>query len=105
MPSIFKSITATAAVILFAGTAQAAEIKVDIQGFKFKPAQINVSVGDTVAFTNRDGAPHTASAVDGSFETGTLSKGKSKSIAFDSAGTYAFFCAIHPKMKATVVVK
>ena len=105
MPRLSKSIIATGAVILLASTAQAAEIKVDIQGFKFKPAVINVSVGDTVTFTNRDGAPHTATAVNGSFETGTLGKGKSNSIAFDSAGTYAIFCAIHPAMKATVVVK
>lgn len=105
MTKFYTSIIAAGAAISFASMAQAAVIKADIEGFAFKPATINVSVGDTVTFTNRDGAPHTATAVNGSFRTGTLRRGQSESITFNSAGTYAIFCAIHPAMKGTVVVK
>jgi hypothetical protein len=63
-----------------------------------------VNVGDTITWTNQDTAPHTATASDGSFDTGNLSKGKSGSITFSKAGTFAYICSIHPSMKGTVTV-
>ncbi len=78
---------------------------VTIKNFAFGPATVNVSVGDTVTWTNQDGAPHTATANDGSFDTGQLTKGKSGSHTFSKAGTFAYICSVHPNMKGTVVVK
>ena len=75
-----------------------------IQNFAFAPATISVTVGDTVTWTNRDSAPHTATASNGSFNTGTLKKGQSGSAAFSKPGRFAYICAIHPNMKGTVVV-
>jgi plastocyanin len=82
----------------------AASTGVTIKDFKFAPASISVSVGDSITWTNQDVAPHTATANDGSFDTGNLSKGKSGSITFSKAGTFAYICSIHPSMKGTVTV-
>ena len=53
---------------------------------------------------NMDSAPHTATADDGSFDTGTLEKGKLKSETFKEPGTYTYYCEIHPTMHGTVEV-
>ncbi|HEX7290611.1 MAG TPA: plastocyanin/azurin family copper-binding protein, partial [Conexibacter sp.] len=55
-------------------------------------------------WTNADAASHTATADDGSFDTGTLAQGRSGSHAFTSAGTFAYHCTIHPSMHGTVTV-
>jgi plastocyanin len=78
---------------------------VPIKDFEFKPAKVTVNEGDTINWTNEDTAPHTATASDGSFDTGNLKKGASGSHKFTKSGTFAYICAIHPNMKGTVVVK
>ncbi|MEP0520866.1 MAG: cupredoxin family copper-binding protein [Hyphomicrobiales bacterium] len=105
MNKYFKSAMAAGTAIILSGIAHAADIKADIQGMSFNPGTITIAVGDTITFTNRDGAPHTATAEDGSFTTATLRKGKSETLTFATAGTYAFFCKIHPGMKGTIIVK
>jgi plastocyanin len=83
----------------------AASTAVPIKGFAFKPATVTVKEGDTVTWTNQDTAPHTATASDGSFDTGNLKKGASGSHKFSKAGSFAYICAIHPNMKGKVVVQ
>jgi plastocyanin len=85
-------------------TAAAASTGVTIKNFKFAPASTSVHVGDTITWTNQDIAPHTATANDGSFNTGSLSQGKSGSHTFTKAGSFAYICSIHPSMKGTVTV-
>ncbi len=80
-------------------------VTVTIKNFAFEPATITIAAGDTVVFVNEDGAPHTATASNGTFDTGNLSTGESGSISVIDAGTYEYFCAIHPAMKGTVVVE
>ena len=96
--------TLTAAIFL-AGAAWAETISVDIKSFKFDDAEITIAVGDSIVWLNQDGAPNTATAGDGSFDTGRLGKGVSGEILFTVAGTYDYICTIHPSMKGTVVVK
>lgn len=100
--------TATVAVPLMAATARAASHAaahdVTIENFAFSPADLTIDAGQTVTFTNADGAPHTATATDGSFDTGRLNKGESASLTFSTAGTYAYACAFHPMMKGTITV-
>lgn len=93
-----------AALPLLAVPARAATHQVAIEGMAFVPADITVAVGDTVVFTNNDGAPHTATADNGSFDTGRLSRGQSGQLTFGQAGTYTYFCAVHPRMKGSITV-
>lgn len=61
--------------------------------------------GQTVQVVNDDGAPHTVTAVDGSFDTGTIDGGTGGAfVAPDAEGVYAFFCAIHSSMTGELTV-
>lgn len=78
--------------------------KVDIVEFTYQPDPVVVQTGGKVVWQNQDAAPHTATADDGSFDTGTIEKGKIGSETFKEAGTFTYFCEIHPTMKGTVEV-
>ena len=82
----------------------AASASVTIRDFRFSPASVTVNVGETVTWTNAGPTVHTATASDGSFDTGNLRKGQSGSHTFDEAGTYSYICTPHPNMKGTVKV-
>ena len=78
---------------------------VSIQDFSFTPGSLVVTAGQTVTFTNNGMASHSATADDGSFDTGVLAGGGQKaSVTFTKVGTFAYFCKIHPGMKATIMV-
>jgi plastocyanin len=85
------------------GEAARAE-KVKIVEFVYGPDPVTVQVGGKVTWQNEDTAPHTATADDGSFDTGTIEQGKIKSETFKQAGTFTYFCEIHPTMHGTVEV-
>jgi plastocyanin len=78
--------------------------KVDIVEFTYQPDPVVVQAGGKVIWQNQDAAPHTATADDGSFDTGTIEKGKIGSETFKEAGTFAYFCEIHPTMHGSVEV-
>jgi plastocyanin len=77
---------------------------VTIADFSFTPGSITIAAGQSLTFVNTGRARHSATAADGSFDTGTLAGGASKRIAFPKAGTFPYFCIIHPDMKGTVLV-
>jgi len=79
--------------------------KVTIKNFVFDPAIVTISPGEKLIFVNEDAAPHTATANSGDFDTAQLNQGESGTIVINDAGTYEYFCTIHPAMKGTVVVK
>lgn len=83
----------------------AAPVTVAIEGFAFAPATVEVTKGHAVIWTNADGARHSATADDGSFDTGLLKRGESGEVQFDKPGTYTYFCKAHRNMKGTVIVK
>jgi len=85
------------------GEAARAE-KVKIVEFVYGPDPVTVQVGGKVSWQNEDTAPHTATADDGSFDTGTIEQGKIKSETFKQAGTFTYFCEIHPTMHGTLEV-
>ncbi|MGW0653472.1 cupredoxin domain-containing protein [Streptomyces umbrinus] len=87
--------------------AAAADHQVDIMGNKFGDGkQLVVKVGETVQWTNHDTAPHTVTTTKGpkKFDSGTVEKGDSWSYTFTTAGTYEYYCAVHPDMVASVKV-
>lgn len=84
--------------------AYAATFAVNIQGFAYAPTPITIRVGDTVTWTNRDSAQHSARFV--GMGTAILSQGQSGSLTFGAAGTFNYDCAVHgAAMKGTVVVQ
>jgi len=85
--------------------APAQAIDVTIKNMAFNPAQITVSAGTTVRWTNQDSITHTVTADNGQFSSGNLTSGDSYQFTFTTPGTYAYHCSIHPNMKGTVVVK
>lgn len=82
---------------------KSATASVSIREFSFRPSTKTVDRGTTVVFTNRDPVRHTATR-GGSFDTGPIKPGKSKSVRFSSKGTYRFHCKIHPEMRGKIVV-
>lgn len=78
--------------------------KVEIVEFSYEPDPVVVQVGGKVIWQNQDSAPHTATADDGSFDTGTIEQGKTGSATFKEPGTFTYICKIHPTMHGTVEV-
>jgi plastocyanin len=79
---------------------------VAIKDYAFSPSSLTINVGDTVTWTNMDSAPHTVTVSSGpvKFSSGNLAKGQSFSYTFTKAGTYKYYCAVHPDMTGTVIV-
>jgi len=78
---------------------------VRIRSFRFMPADLTIRPGDTVTWGNGDTAPHTATARDGTWDTGELAKGQTAEITFDTPGRHTYICAFHPAMRGTIVVE
>jgi plastocyanin len=79
--------------------------EVAIADFVFEPSTLTVTVGTEVTWTNEHTLAHTATADDESFDSGSLGQGESFSRTFDTPGTFAYHCTIHPSMTATVIVE
>ena len=79
-------------------------IPVDMKNFQFQPAEITMSLGDSVTWTNNDATDHTVVAADGSFNSGKIPAGQTYTHKFDKAGTFQYQCSIHPSMKGTIRV-
>jgi len=83
--------------------ASSADVKID--NFAFAPETLTVAVGTTVTWTNRDDIPHTVVSTDGVFKSKVRDTDETFAYKFDKAGTYTYFCSIHPKMTGKVVVQ
>src|SRR5258708_22669730 len=84
---------------------QAATAEVKIENFSFGRATLTVAPGTTVTWVNHDDIPHTVVSTDSVFKSKVLDTDEKFSFTFTKTGTYPYFCSIHPKMTATVVVK
>jgi plastocyanin len=71
----------------------------------FNPAQLDVSVGTTVTWTNNDSTAHTTTSDEAGWNSGTLQPRAQFSTTFANAGTFRYHCAIHPDMVGAVVVR
>ena len=84
-------------------SAATAEVKID--NFSFGPQTLTVPVGTTVTWTNRDDIPHTVVSTDGVFKSKVRDTDEQFSYTFAKAGTYPYYCSVHPKMTGKVVVQ
>jgi plastocyanin len=95
-----------AATIFTLETGQAADAAVKIDNFTFEPQVLTVKAGTTVTWKNVDDIPHTvASSTRGVFKSKALDTDDSFSFTFREAGTFDYFCSLHPHMTATVKVE
>jgi plastocyanin len=81
----------------------AAEVKID--NFTFAPQRLTVKVGTTVTWLNEDDIPHTIVATGLEFRSKVLDTDDKFSFTFTTAGTFAYFCSLHPHMTGTIVVE
>jgi plastocyanin len=80
-------------------------VSAGIVDFSFQPGRLTVRPGTTVVWNNRGQVVHTATAEDGSFDTGVIDSGKAGSVTFSRPGTYRYRCTPHPFMKGEIVVQ
>ena len=109
----FAAVVMIAIVLLLAGSpsvtandqSSAATSEVKIDNFSFGPQTLTVPVGTTVTWTNRDDIPHTSVSTDGLFKSKVMDTDEKFSYTFAKAGTYPYYCTIHPKMTGKIVVQ
>src|SRR2546429_9871737 len=95
LPLAASAVNASAQIINCSGAAS----------WCFSPNPIRITVGSTVTWTNNTGPTHTASSDTGAWTTGNIAPGgTSAAVAFPTAGTFPYHCAIHPSMTGTVIV-
>jgi len=102
-----------AMLLLFAGSPRlkasdqnsAANAEIKIDNFSFGPQAITVPVGTTVTWINRDDIPHTVVSTEGVFKSKVQDTDEKFSYTFTKAGTYPYYCSVHPKMTGQVIVK
>lgn len=89
------------------GQASAATYRVAMKGYAFAPSSLTVPAGSTVTWTNQDTAPHDVKTTSGpvSIHSPMLSKGQSWSFTFTAAGSYGYYCTVHPDMTAGITVR
>ncbi len=90
---------------LWAPSALAESHVVEIRDFQFAPEALDIAVGDTVTWVNMDIAPHTATAVDGSWDSGSLAQGDEWSLVIETAGVIDYLCTFHPQMVGALNVE
>jgi plastocyanin len=89
-----------------AATGNSSTAAITIDNFSFAPTTLTVTAGTKVTWTNHDDVPHTVVSTDQGekFRSRALDTDESYSFTFTQPGTYAYFCSVHPRMTATVVV-
>src|SRR5262249_49287709 len=94
-----------AAVVFFPGAVRAEDATAKIDNFTFVPARLTVKAGTTVTWRTEDDIPHTVTSSARLFKSKALDTDDSFSFTFTEPGTYEYFCSLHPRMTATIVVK
>src|SRR5215470_8597720 len=84
---------------------KASPTEVRVDNFTFGPDTLTVPVNSTVTWVNKDDIPHVIASNDGLFKSKALDTDDRFSYTFTKAGTYAYYCSIHPKMQGKVVVE
>jgi plastocyanin len=88
-------------------TTQSSSPVVSIDNFNFTPKVLTIAPGTTVTWINHDDVPHTATAKGKShaFDSNPLDTDEKFTFTFTTAGTYDYYCKVHPHMTGTIIVK
>lgn len=78
---------------------------VTIDNFTFSPKALTVAVGTTVKWVNHDDIPHTVVEKNTAFRSKALDTDDFYSFTFTGAGTFDYFCGLHPHMVGQIIVK
>ena len=76
-----------------------------LSNMSFGPTTLTVQKGTTVTWQNNDGILHTATSDTGAWDSGNISAGGTRSVTFNTAGTFPYHCTVHPMMTGTIVVQ
>ncbi len=79
--------------------------EVRIDNFTFNPGTLTVAVNSAVTWVNKDDLPHVVASNDGLFKSKALDTDQAYSFTFTRAGTYAYYCSLHPTMVGTITVR
>jgi plastocyanin len=109
-PAIVAAVVALTAIVVTStqarqGNTPPRAVAIEIDNFKFGVATLEVAEGTTVTWTNRDDVPHTVSSTTKVFKSPPLDTGEAFSYTFREAGTFEYYCSIHPHMTGKIVVK
>jgi amicyanin len=94
-----------AGVVVMAAPAGAEDTAAKIENFAFVSQHLTVKTGTTVTWTNADDIPHVVASTTKAFKSKVLDTNDKFSFTFTTAGTYEYFCSLHPHMTGTVVVE
>jgi plastocyanin len=95
--------TGTSRSTAAAAAPPAQELRID--NFTFTPNHLTVAVGTAVRWVNHDDIPHTVVSTTGVFKSKALDSDESFAFTFTKAGSYPYFCSLHPKMTGTIIVQ
>jgi plastocyanin len=84
--------------------ARAEEVEIKIDNFTFAPQKLTVKAGTTVTWINQDDIPHTVVST-GHFRSKPLDTGDKFTFIFTTAGSFVYFCSLHPHMQASITVE
>jgi plastocyanin len=98
-------LAAALAAAMFPGVARAEDATIKIDNFTFAPSTLTVKAGTNVTWRNEDDIPHTVASSTRVFKSKALDTDDRFSFTFNDAGTYEYFCSLHPHMKGTIVVE
>jgi amicyanin len=93
------------ALLAFGAVAAQEPNEVTIDNLTFGPQELTVAVGTTVKWVNHDDIPHNVINKDKAFRSKALDTDDSYAFTFASAGTYDYFCGLHPHMQGKIIVK
>jgi plastocyanin len=105
--TIVAALVATITLLL-ASTPEAAVtriVEIEIKAFKYAPRKPALHVGDVVVWKNRDIVPHTVTALDGSWDSGTIAAGGQWQTTVTAGMLTDYYCRFHPMMTAAFTVK
>ncbi len=75
-----------------------------IKDFAFTPKNIEIKAGDSITWVNEDNMRHSATDLNGAFDTGLLDQGQEATLTFAGAGKFEYRCTPHANMRGTITI-